>query len=240
MQCSLLWYSSLLTSYLTISHLIRPLVSLWVLSQLLLAFIFLIRRKVQAYKLLVMAVKLNTLVRALWSLVELLLLANQVWDSFNTIYLFFTHVLLAIQLAKLSGFSTIITTCSPHNADLVKSLGATHVIDRKADVVAEARKVLSEPPKVIYDAVGIETTQTQAIEILAPNGTLLLVLPPIEAVQSAPGNKKAYMVFGSAQLHRELCVKLFANLKEYIEAGKIKVWVVFTEDVSRSADGDLL
>ena len=37
----------------------------------------------------------------------------------------------AIQFARLSGFSTIIATASPQNTTLLKSLGATHVIDRK-------------------------------------------------------------------------------------------------------------
>ncbi|HEV7737525.1 MAG TPA: hypothetical protein VGO47_09170, partial [Chlamydiales bacterium] len=42
------------------------------------------------------------------------------------------HVSSAIQLAKLSGFSPIATTASTHHTDYLKSLGATHVIDRKA------------------------------------------------------------------------------------------------------------
>lgn len=34
--------------------------------------------------------------------------------------------MLAIQLAKVAGYK-VITTCSPHNFDLVKALGADHV-----------------------------------------------------------------------------------------------------------------
>ncbi|KAF8510033.1 hypothetical protein JB92DRAFT_2728841 [Gautieria morchelliformis] len=41
----------------------------------------------------------------------------------------------AIQLARLSGFSPIVVTASLHNSDLAKSLGATHLIDRKMDDV---------------------------------------------------------------------------------------------------------
>ena len=37
---------------------------------------------------------------------------------------------LAIQLAKLSGVSPIIITASLKSAELLKSYGATHVLDR--------------------------------------------------------------------------------------------------------------
>ncbi|KAG6372052.1 chaperonin 10-like protein [Boletus reticuloceps] len=47
----------------------------------------------------------------------------------------------AIQLAKLSGFSPIITTASLHNEDLLLSLGATHILDRKLPNAALIKRV---------------------------------------------------------------------------------------------------
>ncbi|KIJ54533.1 hypothetical protein M422DRAFT_24482 [Sphaerobolus stellatus SS14] len=128
----------------------------------------------------------------------------------------------AIQLAKLSGFSPIITTSSLHNADLLKSFGATHVIDRKADVVAEVKKILSEPPKIVYDAISLEDTQNQAVQVVAPDGTLLLVIPAVEGVKSAQGDKNVYTVFGNVHVQRELGVSMYSKLTEYFESGKIK------------------
>ncbi|QRV84260.1 Zinc-binding dehydrogenase [Ceratobasidium sp. AG-Ba] len=38
-----------------------------------------------------------------------------------------------IQLARIAGFSPIVTTASAQHADFLKSLGATHVFDRNVD-----------------------------------------------------------------------------------------------------------
>ncbi|KAF8575474.1 GroES-like protein [Ramaria rubella] len=129
--------------------------------------------------------------------------------------------LVAIQLARLSGFSPIVTTASLHNADLVKSLGATHVIDRKADVVAEAKKILTPLPDIVYDAVS-EDTQEQAWNILASNGTLILVLPGKEVLKNGEDGKKHISIFGNVHIQRELGKSLYANLTGLLQSGKIK------------------
>jgi NADPH:quinone reductase-like Zn-dependent oxidoreductase len=63
----------------------------------------------------------------------------------------------AIQLAAASG-ATIITTASPANHDLVKSLGADFVFDYKSSAVVEdIVEVLERAEFVgIYDAIGEE------------------------------------------------------------------------------------
>ncbi|KIJ39260.1 hypothetical protein M422DRAFT_175459 [Sphaerobolus stellatus SS14] len=128
----------------------------------------------------------------------------------------------AMQLAKLSGFSTIIATSSIRNADLVKSFGATHVVDRNADVVAEVKKILSDSPKIVWDAVSLEDTQIQAIQILASDGTLLLVGPPHESIKAVQGDRKVYRVYGSPFVHRELGISMYSKLTEFFESGKLK------------------
>ncbi|KLO11441.1 GroES-like protein [Schizopora paradoxa] len=80
----------------------------------------------------------------------------------------------AIQLLKLSGFSKIIATASLSNADMLKSLGATHVIDRNADFVSEVKKALDgDSVEFIYDAVGSADLQAQALGVLVPGGQLV-------------------------------------------------------------------
>lgn len=63
---------------------------------------------------------------------------------------------LAIQFAKASGY-TVITTCSPHNFDLVKKLGADHVFDyRDPNAPAEIRKLTDDKLIYAYDTVGTD------------------------------------------------------------------------------------
>jgi NADPH:quinone reductase-like Zn-dependent oxidoreductase len=56
----------------------------------------------------------------------------------------------AIQLAKLSGFSPIITTSSKKHTDFLKSLGATHVVDRASINLASDIKFFQMVPPKLY------------------------------------------------------------------------------------------
>ena len=123
-----------------------------------------------------------------------------------------------IQLARLSGFSPIVTTASLHNADYVKSLGATHFIDRKADVVAEARKIFATPPSVVYDAISLD--QQVGLDILAPNGTLILTLA--ETSNLKKDGKNVIHTFGSVHVKREMGRSLFSKLTQLLQSGDIK------------------
>lgn len=114
-------------------------------------------------------------------------------------------------------------TASLHNAELVKSLGATHVIDRKADVVAEASKIFATPPTFVFDTIS-EGTQEIAWKILGTNGVLALVLPPSPKIKAGEDGKTVAVVFGN--LHNNVLGRgLFSHLSKLVEAGKIKVCV---------------
>ncbi|EPQ55918.1 GroES-like protein [Gloeophyllum trabeum ATCC 11539] len=87
----------------------------------------------------------------------------------------------AIQFARLSGFSPIIVTASSRNESIVKSLGATHVIDKNlsGDSLRTAvSSITSTPIEIIYDEVSLRDTQQAAYDLLALGGTLALTLPP--------------------------------------------------------------
>ncbi|KAI0071162.1 GroES-like protein [Panus rudis PR-1116 ss-1] len=133
----------------------------------------------------------------------------------------------AIQLAKLSGFSPIITTVSPRNYDLVKRLGATHTIDRRlspSEIISEIRKIVSEPLKLVYDAISIRETLQVAYEVTAPGATILEVLEPeLEAPKEK--NLNVVLHFGTFHVppsHRVLGVELFSHLTALLESGDIK------------------
>lgn len=134
----------------------------------------------------------------------------------------------AIQLAKLSGFSPIIATASLHNTDLLRSLGATHVVDRRLSTVQlreEFGKITKEPLDVIYDAISSPETESTAYELLAPGGKLALVAPPgIPAEKAVPG-KHFFAVFGSSMFpaeNRAASIRLYQKLTAWLEEGLIK------------------
>ncbi|KAF8499317.1 GroES-like protein [Gautieria morchelliformis] len=129
----------------------------------------------------------------------------------------------AIQLARLSGFSPIVVTASLHNSDLVKSLGATHLIDRNTDdVVAEARNFFTTPPTVVFDAVSDQTTQRQGWKVLGRNGILILVIPSGPSFDADEDGKTAFGTYGSVHIHRDLGRRLYANLTDLLQSGEIK------------------
>ncbi|KAI0648658.1 GroES-like protein [Trametes meyenii] len=96
-----------------------------------------------------------------------------------------------IQFLKLSGFSPIITTASPRNEELVKSLGATHVFDRSlpaSTLSAEILKLAGGPLPFVYDAVSVQDTQNLAYDLVAPGGHILLLLPEnVDAAKKTDG-----------------------------------------------------
>ncbi|KAI0071422.1 GroES-like protein [Panus rudis PR-1116 ss-1] len=133
-----------------------------------------------------------------------------------------------LQAARLSGFSPIITTVSPRNDDLVKSLGATHTIDRRlspSEIAAKVKEITSKPVEYVYDAVSVTDTQNAAVEILVAGGTLLLVL---EKAVDIPENIKATRVHGTihAPQNRAFGVELYSNITKLLESGDIKPNVV--------------
>ena len=139
-----------------------------------------------------------------------------------------TSLFVAIQLAKLSGFSPIITTTSTHNFDLVRSLGATHVLNRKlplADILVQTKEITTKPIKIIYDAVSNDETEIQAHTLLAPGGQLVLDMPAtIPEAQRTP-DKEVIHCTGSGHWdeNRAFAAGLYDNITRLLECGNIKV-----------------
>lgn len=136
----------------------------------------------------------------------------------------------AIQMAKYQGFSPILTTASPHNAEMLKALGATAVLDRTlapAQILAELPKLTGgKPIEFVYDAISLPDTQPLAYEALADGGSLVIVLPdlvPAELKKAGDG-KKIANVFGNVQ-HPECrpCgEEMYKRLSEWLEKGIVK------------------
>jgi NADPH:quinone reductase-like Zn-dependent oxidoreductase len=100
----------------------------------------------------------------------------------------------AIQLAKYFG-AEVTGVCSTANLDMVKTLGADHVIDyTKEDFLAR-----EEPYDVIFDTVA-KFPKSQHAKLLAPNGTYITI----------------------ARLSTKENMENLVFIKDLIEAGKIK------------------
>ncbi len=88
--------------------------------------------------------------------------------------------LAAIQIAKHAG-AKVWAVCSAKNFDLVKSVGADHVVDYTTQDFTK----LGQNFDLIYDSIG-NASWERVKHILTPTGTLLIVLGGLWAMVQAP------------------------------------------------------
>lgn len=133
-----------------------------------------------------------------------------------------------VQFAKLSGFSPIITTASKHNEAYLKSLGATHVIDRStplSEIPALIRQITSEPVKIAYDAISDASTQNLCYDVLAPGGQVVIGLPSEIQQAKLSSEKRIVSVFGNVHMpeQRPVGASFYQKVTELVANGEIKV-----------------
>jgi len=75
---------------------------------------------------------------------------------------------LSISYAKQAGY-TVISTSSPHNFDLLKSLGADHIFDHSDLATVEKIRDLL-PIHYWFDTISLKPSVTTILTILAPEG----------------------------------------------------------------------
>ncbi|KAJ8088415.1 hypothetical protein AAF712_005213 [Marasmius tenuissimus] len=131
---------------------------------------------------------------------------------------------LVIQIAKYLGFSPIITTSSLRHADYLKSLGATHVLDRaipEESLASAVRAATHKQIEVAYDAVGA-ISQTH-IDLLGFGGGFILADPEVfDRGLKFDEGKKPLIVGGVAHGFKEFGASMFENLESFLERGIIK------------------
>ncbi|EJT73706.1 hypothetical protein GGTG_07562 [Gaeumannomyces tritici R3-111a-1] len=88
-----------------------------------------------------------------------------------------------IQLLKLAGFE-VITTCSPHNFDYVRSFGPDHVLDYKADdVVAQIKALTKNGLRWVVDCISTTSSMQFCYQVVGRAGGRFVTLEPFsEAV----------------------------------------------------------
>jgi hypothetical protein len=86
--------------------------------------------------------------------------------------------------------------------------------------VAEAGKIFPAAPNIVYDAISDD--QEVGWKVLAPNGTLILVLPPKPELKSGENGKKFIQTYGNVHIKRDIGRSLFAKLTALLQSGDIK------------------
>ncbi|KAF8343628.1 GroES-like protein [Amanita rubescens] len=134
-----------------------------------------------------------------------------------------------IQFSKLAGFSNIITTSSIKHIHALKSIGATHVIDRSLRfpaISAEISEITGGLPiTFVFDAISEPDTQQMAYDLLAPSdGQLVTVLP--EAVkEKTPGktiNTIHVLVLREDPENSKELLLLYRKISSLLHEGAIK------------------
>lgn len=136
--------------------------------------------------------------------------------------------MIAIQLARLSGFAPIITTASLRNTQLLKDLGATHVLDRSLSssaLQATVQDIVKGPVRLVFDSISVLATQTAGYELLAPGGTIVLVRKIEVPPELITADKEIADILGVVHIpeKRAAGVSFFRNLPGLLESGDIKV-----------------
>lgn len=140
----------------------------------------------------------------------------------------------AIQLAKLSGFSPIITTASAHNKAYCEAAGATHVIDYHStpysELASAVAAITSKPINIIYDAISTPDSQVACWSLLSAGGTIVTTLPPSKdigepGVKDEDGKFVAWVMgsvhddtMGDAKLGEEM----FGVLEKMLSDGEVR------------------
>lgn len=126
---------------------------------------------------------------------------------------------VAVQLARLLG-AEVTAVCSARNADLVRGLGADHVIDRaKTDFTLAAQSY-----DVIFDAVG-KSSFGRCKTALKPGGIYLTTVPSLAILwhmltKRTPGKRGKLATTGLRPVNAKL--KDLQTLVELVEAGAVR------------------
>lgn len=136
----------------------------------------------------------------------------------------------AIQYAALAGIGKILTLASVSGTEELKSLGATHIIDRHGSDI-EIRKQISEATEgkgvdKIYDCASWDYTNSVSLLSTERHGTLLILHLPGD-IQRVIDEKKldirVEFVLGNRAYMEEQGALFWENLPNWVKEGKLRV-----------------
>jgi NADPH:quinone reductase-like Zn-dependent oxidoreductase len=142
--------------------------------------------------------------------------------------------LFAIQLAKLSGY-TVVTTCSPHNFDLVKSYGTDAVYDYHLKSALEDIKKDYPNLNRAFDGISLKESTSFCSSVMEKSGGKVVVLFDTVKAGKRPGVEIIYILmytllgepfafvkpigpnFKAEPADREALEKFYKNLPALVE-----------------------
>lgn len=142
---------------------------------------------------------------------------------------------LAIQLAKLSGYK-VLTTCSPHNFDLVRGLGADAVFNyHDPDSATAIKEHTQNRLKLVFDTVSTESSAEYCERVLSTEGGDYSTLLPITIERENVNSRLtvAYTAFGkgfkfgdrdipASSVDREFADNFYATVERLLGEGKLR------------------
>jgi NADPH:quinone reductase-like Zn-dependent oxidoreductase len=128
---------------------------------------------------------------------------------------------MGIQLARLAGFETIITTASKEHEEYLKGLGATHVLDRHSTSDAKSVSEIAADVNLVYDTISQPSTYPLTISILRNGGTLVRTIPYQGA--DLPSNISVKSIAGLFHINTfGEGPPAWSALEKWLEAGLVK------------------
>ncbi|CAE6500303.1 unnamed protein product [Rhizoctonia solani] len=135
-------------------------------------------------------------------------------------------VVVGLQLARIAGFSPIVTTASAQHTDFLKSLGATDVFDRDVDAKT-IQSAFPTPVSLVLDSISVASTQSLALDVLTipspvPSAHLAVALPLVDSVKERITGDKVVVnhFFGSSHMSRDLSIPFWQNVGRWIKDGR--------------------
>lgn len=135
-----------------------------------------------------------------------------------------------VELAKLAGIGRIIAVAGSRNEATLKSIGATHVVDRQhSDALEQIRAIAGDDLVHAIDTVNAGKEQALGIAALSNSkrGTLITLRRPEGEFDSARiGSKSASydrrLVMGFSPIHSEVTMGFWEWIPRWLQDGKIR------------------
>jgi NADPH:quinone reductase-like Zn-dependent oxidoreductase len=150
---------------------------------------------------------------------------------------------MAVQFARVAGFSNIITTAGKRYEPSLKGLGATHVLDREDTKDGSKIRAIAGDIKVVIDMASKDDTLALALSILGTEGgTVVRVLrldPNSAAAKTIPSNVSVKFILGIFGNNKKegLGEGFYEEVHRWLEEGVLKPnEVIVFEGIERVND----
>ncbi|KAI9155721.1 Zinc-type alcohol dehydrogenase [Paramyrothecium foliicola] len=135
-----------------------------------------------------------------------------------------------VELAKMAGIGRIIAVAGRRNEENLKSIGATHVIDRQAsDVREQIHAITGDDLIYAVDTVNAGVDQELGVAALSntKKGTLITLRQANGGLDNARIGVKSNgferrHIFGVSPMHPEVTVQFWEEIPRWLKEGKIR------------------